>query len=345
MKIDSSTINLESQHSSSRQVTLATSMRASIENTAASNDVTLATISAAGLQAALAPASTQAGTADATPPVDPKIQLLISLIESMTGRKVKLFNPNELKHGAAAQPRTAPRAQPPAKSSGTAPAQVPEIEYASHMKVSESEQTAFTAEGVVKTSDGKEIQLQLSMEMQRTFIQQSNVSASAEEPVKQDPLVVNFASAAAQLTDRKYSFDLNSDGKTEQMSFVAPGSGFLALDKNNNGVIDNGSELFGTKSGNGFADLSSYDSDKNGWIDENDAVYTKLKILSKNAQGLDTLSTLAEHKIGALYLGNVATPFELKNSTNTLQGQVQSSGIYLHEDGSVGTLQQVDLVV
>jgi len=219
------------------------------------------------------------------------------------------------------------------------------VEYDRHETVHESEQTSFAAQGVIKTSDGKEIQFSLSAEMTREFSQETNVSIRKGDGVKKDPLVINFNGTAAQLTDTKFSFDLNSDGTAEKMPFVGAGSGFLALDKNGNGVIDNGSELFGTQSGNGFADLTAYDSDGNHWIDENDAVYSKLKIWSKDAAGKDTLSTLAQRNVGALYLGNVATPFDLKNSASDLQGQVRSSGIYLHENGSAGTLQQVDLVV
>jgi hypothetical protein len=163
--------------------------------------------------------------------------------------------------------------------------------------------------------------------------------------VRKDPLVINFNGTATQLTDTKFSFDLDNDGNAEKISFAGAGSGFLALDKNGNGIIDNGSELFGTQSGNGFADLSAYDIDKNSWIDENDAIYSKLQVWSKDTAGENALSALAKLNIGALYLGNVATPFDLKNSTNALQGQVRGSGIYLREDGSAGTLQQVDLVV
>lgn len=56
------------------------------------------------------------------------------------------------------------------------------------------------------------------------------------------------------------------------------GSGFLALDRNQNGVVDDGSELFGTQSGDGFAHLALYDQDSNGWIDANDPVFDKLRI-------------------------------------------------------------------
>lgn len=367
MKIESSTIGLASQHASSRQVTVEESLRAwvgqqrpdfesrTIRNQAAAQ-LTMATISAAGREAAAnaraaintpAPADTQAAsktedTADQASN-DPKILLLIRMIESLTGKKVKLFNPNDLKHGNAAQVQS--QKAPEAAQSAQNQRQGWGIEYDKHEAIHESEQTSFTAQGIIKTSDGKEIQFSLSLEMAREFSQQTDVSIRKGDAVRRDPLVINFGGNAAQLTDAKFSFDLNSDGTADNISFVGAGSGFLALDKNGNGVIDNGSELFGTQSGNGFADLAAYDSDKNNWIDENDAAYSKLQIWSKDAVGKDTLSTLAQRNVGALYLGNIATPFDLKNSANDLQGQVRSSGIYLHEDGSAGTLQQVDLVV
>ncbi len=39
--------------------------------------------------------------------------------------------------------------------------------------------------------------------------------------------------------------------------------------------INDGSELFGTSSGDGFKDLATYDEDENGWIDENDSIFSK----------------------------------------------------------------------
>ena len=53
---------------------------------------------------------------------------------------------------------------------------------------------------------------------------------------------------------------------------------------------------------------------------------------------------LGQRGIGAMYLGNIDTPFALKDSNNALQGQVRASGIFLHEDGRAGTMQQLDLV-
>lgn len=105
---------------------------------------------------------------------------------------------------------------------------------------------------------------------------------------KVDPLIVNFSGTAAQLTDTKYQFDLNSDGRKDNISFVQPGSGFLAVDKNDDGKINNGKELFGPNAGNGFDELAKYDADGNQWIDESDPIFKQLKIWTKDAKGNDT---------------------------------------------------------
>ena len=89
----------------------------------------------------------------------------------------------------------------------------------------------------------------------------------------------------ANLTDQKFFFDIDADGKKDEISELAAGSGYLALDHNNDGKINDGSELFGPESGDGFADLAEYDDDGNGWIDENDAVWKKLKIWCRNKKG------------------------------------------------------------
>lgn len=159
-----------------------------------------------------------------------------------------------------------------------------------------------------------------------------------------DPLAINFDGTAAQLTQETFSFDIDADGNDDQIAFVGPRSGLLALDTNSDGTINDGSELFGALSGDGFADLAAYDGDQNGWIDENDAIFSRLRIWMKTAAGENQLFALAEKGVGAIYLGRVETPFSVKDADNTLQGQVRATGLFLFEDGGVGTMQQFDLV-
>ncbi len=148
------------------------------------------------------------------------------------------------------------------------------------------------------------------------------------------------------VSDMKFKFDIDSDGKEEDISFVGQGSGFIALDKNEDGKINDGSELFGTKSGDGFSDLAEFDEDKNGWIDENDFVFSKLKVWTKDENGNDRLLNLKAADVGAIYLGNVDTEFSYKNMSGDTDGVLRKTGIYLKESSGVaGTVAHVDLAL
>lgn len=211
--------------------------------------------------------------------------------------------------------------------------------------VSEAEFTAFQSSGVARTKDGREIQFNVTVEMSRAFCERYE-SFTQENVVVTDPLVINIDSDIADVTDMKFLFDIDADGELDEISFAGNGSGFLALDKNGDGVINDGSELFGTKSGNGFADLAAYDEDGNGWIDEADSIFNDLKIWMKDKDGNDVLLSLKDAGVGAIYLGSADTEFSLKSGEDHhTNGIVRRTGIYLKENGGVGTVQQIDLAV
>lgn len=211
--------------------------------------------------------------------------------------------------------------------------------------ISETENTAFSAQGIAVTADGRQIGFNVSVEMSRAF-EGAYESVSEEEYIVTDPLVINLDSDTANVTDQKFLFDIDADGTKDEISFVGEGSGFLALDKNNDGVINDGRELFGTRSGNGFRDLSVYDKDRNGWIDEADDVFDKLVIWTKDENGEDKMLSLKEAGVGAIYLGSADTEFSLNNAvTNESNAVIRRTGIYLKESGEAGTVQHVDLVL
>ncbi len=213
----------------------------------------------------------------------------------------------------------------------------------SYFNYSESEMTTFDAAGTVVTADGRRIDFNIGLEMSRSFTQTAGSYIDFTQPVLCDPLVINLDSNIATVSDQKFLFDLDNDGTMEEVSQLNSGSGYLALDKNGDGQINDGSELFGTTSGNGFADLAAYDSDGNGWIDEADAIFRQLKIWIKDENGNDRLLDLKEAGVGALYLGSSDTQFSLKNAGNQTDAVIRSTGMFLYEDGSAGTLQQLDL--
>ena len=211
--------------------------------------------------------------------------------------------------------------------------------------VSESESTTFASSGMVKTQDGRSIDFNIEVSMSRAFTSQIN-TLTTQNYIKTDPLVINLDTDIGSVTDQKFLFDLDSDGEEEEISFAGKGSGFLALDRNGDGRIGDGSELFGTKSGDGFKDLAAFDEDGNGWIDENDSIYSKLKVWTKDEDGNDYLINLKDADVGAIYLDNADTQFSLKDGNNRLNGEIKKTGIYLHEStGAAGTLNHVDLAV
>jgi len=216
------------------------------------------------------------------------------------------------------------------------------IAYDYHEETRELEQTTFKAQGVVKTADGREIAFETELQMSRESVTVKDFRLRAGDALI-DPLVINFAGNAAELTDEKIDFDLDVDGDRERVSFVKAGSGFLVLDRNGDGIATDGSELFGPTTGDGFAELAAHDQDSNGWIDESDAVYNNLRVWTKDAPGGDLYSTLAEKNVGAINLRKVSTHFELQDSTGDTAGKVRTTGVYLTEDGRANTIQQVDL--
>ncbi|MBQ4301460.1 MAG: hypothetical protein II765_07980, partial [Lachnospiraceae bacterium] len=152
-------------------------------------------------------------------------------------------------------------------------------------------------------------------------------------------------SDVVDVENQTFFFDLDADGKEEELSRLGLGSGFLALDRNADGHINDGSELFGTASGNGFADLSQYDLDGNGWIDEADEIFDKLLIWTPGADGQDACYKLKDKGVGAICLENVPTDYVLRHKDGKVGAAVRRSGMFLMEDGRPGTVQHVDLAM
>ena len=208
----------------------------------------------------------------------------------------------------------------------------------------EKETTNFSTVGTVKTADGRTINFNLEIGMTREFEQYYETAVVEQQIPLCDPLVINLDSNIAELSDQKFIFDIDGDGIKDEIARLGMGSGYLAIDKNGDGMINDGNELFGTQNGDGFADLAQYDEDGNGWIDENDSIWKHLKIWSQDENGNDVLYTLADKGVGAMNLGNSSTNFSIKDQqTNETLGVIRSTGMFLYENGAVGSMQHVDL--
>ena len=277
-----------------------------------------------------------------------KVKIIEELLYSLTGKKVKinLFRQSETNKNTSSMQNIMASIKGGGNGNSSNPQSVGwGIDYHSVEESYEKEDTSFSASGVVKTADGREIMLDVSLQMSREFYNREEFSLKAGDALI-DPLVINFSGTLPELDENaRIEFDLNMDGEKENIAALSQGSGYLALDKNGDGTINNGSELFGPASGNGFDELAALDSDKNGWLDENDSAYYNLKIWNISPDGSETLFDIADAGIGAIYLGRADTEFSMTGSDGALQGKIRETGIFLREDGSVGTVQEIDMAV
>ena len=218
------------------------------------------------------------------------------------------------------------------------------IEINRESTLTEFEQVSFSSNASVKTADGRALNFNLEFLMSREFTSYVNENSIGAANLI-DPLTLNFSGDLNMLSDTKFFFDMDCDGTAEELSTLAEGNGFLALDRNNDGQINDGSELFGTKSGDGFKDLSSYDNDHNGWIDENDDIFDKLKVWVITENGTNELKSLKESNVGAIYLGSNDTDYTLRSHADgSINGVIRKSGVFLYEDGSgMGVVNQLDI--
>lgn len=300
---------------------------------------------AAGPKAGVA----QPPAAGAAQPIEPqltpqdrmKMLILKAMIKQLTGKDIEL-TPLQLHDPSTVsveitQPQPATAGAPERAGWG--------IEYDSRETYNESERMLFSAEGIVTTDDGRRLPVSITLAMSRDFMVERNLTIREGDAKKVDPLVINFDGRGVRLEDSRFGFDLNNDGAEERIAFVGEGSAFLALDKNGDGSINNGGELFGPSSGNGFSELKAYDDDGNGWIDSGDPVFEKLRLWLGAPAGEPALIPLAEKRVGALYLGSVGAGFGLKTADNRELGEAKSAGIYLDDKGAPGIVQQIDLTV
>jgi hypothetical protein len=263
------------------------------------------------------------------------LSLLLKLLNKATGKHYRAQR--------VEMPEAAPAASAPALPMGNmASGRLTggsSMSFTAESHYYESESVSFSAQGQVQTADGQTIAFDVQLSMSREYASSEKITMEQQFC---DPLVVNYGGSAASLTTDRFSFDLTGDGQAEEIAFAGAGSGFLALDKNGDGTINDGKELFGPQSGDGFADLRAYDDDGNGWIDEGDDIYGSLKVWSRDGSGKDTLYSLKELDIGAIHLGEVSTEFTVGNSRNA-QGVVRSTGVFLKDSGGAGTVQHIDL--
>jgi len=138
-------------------------------------------------------------------------------------------------------------------------------------------------------------------------------------PHKYDPLVVDLENDDFDMAniDNGVHFDLDGDRLKEKTTWTSNKDGFLSIDLNDNGKIDNGAELFGDTfmlsdgkyAKSAIEALASLDKNRDGVIDAKDEVYSKLRIWKdENGNGISEdgeLKSLADYNISSINITDV----------------------------------------
>ena len=207
----------------------------------------------------------------------------------------------------------------------------------------EEESVFFQAAGEVQTEDGRSISFNLGLQMERQELI-VNSAGLGRSIYGIDPLVLNFDDTISIFDENYFSFDLDGDGEKEELSTLGSCCGFLALDRNGDGEVTDGLELFGPSTNSGFGELAELDVDGNAWIDENDPIFDDLMVWMGAGGEDDQLISLREAGVGAISVAHLGTQFNLESSDGTVQGIVQASGLFLMENGQPKSMMEIDLV-
>ncbi len=165
--------------------------------------------------------------------------------------------------------------------------------------------------------------------------------------VRRDPLTFDLDGDGLETigasTTNPILFDHDGDGIKNGTGWVKPDDAFLVLDKNGNGTIDNGLELFGDstvksngqKATDGFDAIADLDTNHDGIVNANDAQFNNLKLWRDlNQDGIsqsNELFTLSSQHIVGINVANIEHSQVLPNGN-----ELADKGTFIKDDGSQG---------
>lgn len=155
-----------------------------------------------------------------------------------------------------------------------------------------------------------------------------------------DPLVLDLDGDGIEtvsLTHSRVHFDLDGDFFAERTGWIGADDGFLVVDVNGNGRIDDISEMFGGPGSSGFAELAAFDEDGDGYVTVGDSGFAELWVWRDLDQDGFTddgeLFSLADLGIVSLTVTS-----ELLNATTPQGTLLRERGTFTRADGSTGNM-------
>lgn len=191
----------------------------------------------------------------------------------------------------------------------------------------------------ISTESEENQELSLSLTFSRELSIERNLLLSAAQ--LKDPLLINLNGKAELFLENDLHFDLDGNGSKEAIPELNSGVWYLAYDRNDNGIIDNGLELFGPRTGNGFTELQAFNSDQNNLIDKRDSDFNKLQLWD----GKNQLKPISDSGIAAIMLLAENTPFTFTNNAGNPRAQLRQTSVFITDQQKLGTIHQIDIVV
>ncbi|MFD2176355.1 cadherin repeat domain-containing protein, partial [Veronia pacifica] len=165
------------------------------------------------------------------------------------------------------------------------------------------------------------------------------------------PLIIDLNGDGVQTLNinEGVAFDIDADGKKEKVGWASAGDALLAIDLNGDGIINDGSELFGEASPkpeevkDGFQALSFYDENQDGVFDANDSAYDDIIVWQdKNSDGISQ----ADEMIGLAEAGVVSIDLTPEQSSHFNNGNfVGLQSTWTDENGDTHAIDDVWLQV
>lgn len=172
--------------------------------------------------------------------------------------------------------------------------------------------------------------------------------ASNPPQIPRDPLIIDLnRNGKVSTTPGMRYFDMDANGIAERVSWAGDGDGFLVLDRNGDGKITSGRELFGDNTMmsdgriavSGFQALADFDSNKDGIIDARDEVFSQLRIWAdKDGDGVfgdGEFYTLEEVGIEAISL-----QYREESTMDENGNRIVRTGKILWKDGDTGLISE-----
>ncbi len=181
------------------------------------------------------------------------------------------------------------------------------------------------------------------------IVRKTKTKTNTARTTRYDPLILDLDGDGFNVETKENgaNFDLDKNGFAEKINWTKK-DGFLCLDLNGNGAIDDGGELFGdqtlladgTKAKNGFEALAQYDSNGDGVIDADDEIFDSLRVWvdadGNGISGEGEMKTLAELGITSINLG-----YENVNAETGTEATIGNTATFTREDGTTSGIGEL----